>query len=464
MKKIISLLILTCSYIGYGQAQGILNRLARGAKNAAENAVQRNVERQIDNAIDDAFNSKEQQQNNQENNDEQTKHAASGWTCPNCGHDGNTGNFCNECGSKKPTEINTWTCEKCGHKGNSGNFCNECGSKKGTRNISSTYVKSDFIPGDEVIFEDDFANEQIGEFPSKWDLVKGTSEIVKFDGKAAVSFEAYPTIIKPLMKNPTDYLTDQFTIEFDFFAGDNSVLSKDLYSRSLYYLLLFSTDGDNILEYSVHTADSKNASWYYRSTSGQYTNADTDISNLLKDNTWNHFALSFNKRALKVYINGIRVTNVPNMAAPSYLELKSRDWSDHGVNYITDFRVCQGAVPLYDRLTTDGKIITYAITFETGKAELKPESYTEIYRIAQLMKDNPSIKFEVQGHCDNTGSDKINDPLSQKRAEAIVSALVELDIEANRLTAVGKGSHNPIADNSTEEGRSKNRRVEFIKQ
>ncbi len=79
------------------------------------------------------------------------------------------------------------------------------------------------------------------------------------------------------------------------------------------------------------------------------------------------------------------------------------------------------------------------------------------------MEQDPSLKFEVQGHCDNTGSDAVNDPLSQKRAEAIVARLVEMGIAKDRLSADGKGSHEPIADNSTEEGRAKNRRVEFVK-
>ena len=107
----------------------------------------------------------------------------------------------------------------------------------------AAYAKSDFVPGDEIIFEDDLYGEQLGEFPSKWDLIEGNSEVVKYDGKMAISFESSPTFIAPLMNNPKNYLTSEFTIEYDFFAGDNSDISSNRYSRSQYFLHFYDARG-----------------------------------------------------------------------------------------------------------------------------------------------------------------------------------------------------------------------------
>ena len=143
-----------------------------------------------------------------------------------------------------------------------------------------------------------------------------------------------------------------------------------------------------------------------------------------------------------------------------------------------DVVIAKGAVDLYERNETDidakvaaiddaikqsGKFVTNDILFQTAKADLLPESMEEIQKIAQYMKANPTARFEVQGHTDNQGSDAVNDPLSQKRAEAVVKALETLGVDVFNLRPVGKGSHEPVADNSTEAGRAKNRRVEFVK-
>ena len=190
-------------------------------------------------------------------------------------------------------------------------------------------------------------------------------------------------------------------------------------------------------------------------------------------NDWNHFALSFNKRALKVYINGVRVVNIPNANKPQWFTINTEFWEDH-IDYITNIRLAKGGVELYEQKASDmtavekaiaetGKFVTNNILFETGKATLKPESMEEIQKVAEYMKANPTARFEVQGHTDNQGSDKINDPLSQERAEAVVKALEGQGVDPFNLRPVGKGSHEPVADNGTEAGRAQNRRVEFIK-
>lgn len=101
------------------------------------------------------------------------------------------------------------------------------------------------------------------------------------------------------------------------------------------------------------------------------------------------------------------------------------------------------------------------IFFETAKATLMKESYGELDRVAQFMRDYPTIKIEIAGYTDNVGSVESNKKLSQERANEVASYLVSQGISQSRVTPVGYGMENPIADNNTAEGRQKNRRVEF---
>ncbi len=112
--------------------------------------------------------------------------------------------------------------------------------------------------------------------------------------------------------------------------------------------------------------------------------------------------------------------------------------------------------------TTHRTIVTYDITFDLNSAKIRAESMNEINRIKTLMDQDPTLTYEVQGHTDSTGTPESNQTLSERRAQAIVDKLVSLGIDASRLSAVGKGQYSPIADNSTEEGRAKNRRVVFV--
>lgn len=101
------------------------------------------------------------------------------------------------------------------------------------------------------------------------------------------------------------------------------------------------------------------------------------------------------------------------------------------------------------------------ILFVTGKALLTKASKLELLKVVKALNEYPSLKLYVDGYTDNTGSDKINKPLSLKRANAVKSFLFSKKIAAERLLTNGHGSESPIADNKTAKGRSQNRRVEF---
>ena len=113
-------------------------------------------------------------------------------------------------------------------------------------------------------------------------------------------------------------------------------------------------------------------------------------------------------------------------------------------------------------LNTDGHIALY-INFETGKSDIKPESQNIIDQIAEMLKANATVKINIEGHTDNVGTLAANQTLSENRAKAVMNALITKGIDKSRLTSKGLGQTKPIEDNSTEDGKAKNRRVEIVK-
>ena len=494
-----------------------LNQLIKSAEKSAEKAVQKEVNKKVNQGVHKAFNPNEKKEKGegQQGERQQAQQAAGwtcpqcgqegntgkfcnncgakkpepkpaeadGWTCPNCGHQGNTGKFCNECGTKRPEgpQDNSWTCQKCGHQGNTGKFCDECGSPKGAQQINQNAIawnNYDFVAGDEIIFEDNNANEPLGEFPAMWDAFNGAAEIVQISGVKCINLQ--DAEITPLYQNNKTYLTDVCTIEMDLYYRHEKVweqeMGEDLHGWGDYNIHLYTSDkvansdrGEaslNIylpmqMDEDANTKTADQRVMYNWRANGETRNGEYQLRSV-EHEAWHHIAISFNKRAYKIYFDNQRVANIPNAMAPKWLTINGTN-ANQRLFFVKNVRIAKGAVPLYDRVASEGRIITYGITFDVGKAVIKPESMGEINRIVQLMNDDPSLRFEVQGHTDNTGNAALNQTLSEQRAQAIVNKLVEMGIGADRLTAVGKGQSAPLADNSTDEGRAKNRRVEFVK-
>jgi OOP family OmpA-OmpF porin len=120
------------------------------------------------------------------------------------------------------------------------------------------------------------------------------------------------------------------------------------------------------------------------------------------------------------------------------------------------------ASEMLEAINKEGFIALY-INFETGKADIKPESQNIVEQIVEMLKQNPDLKVSIEGHTDNVGSDKSNQTLSENRAKSVMNALIKQGIDKTRLSSKGWGSSKPLVANDTEEGKAKNRRVEIVK-
>lgn len=322
----------------------------------------------------------------------------------------------------------------------------------GSRRVWSNY---DFVPGQRTLFFTDFTDEQVGNFPRRLRFKNGSMEVVELDGQRAMKASTASGFIIPL----PEMLPEKFTIELD-------VINRNSRGVGAATVAVYGGDARDREGTGTHVEYGHNG-WDVigggTSATAQFTSEEADryigqpVSvRILGDGPY-----------LKMYADGRRLANVPNANFPRskaiFVMLEARD-DDRDAVYVTRIRVAESQKTIYDALASTGRWATQGILFETGKSAVRPESAPTLKEIANALQGHPDLRVQIGGHTDNVGQAAANLRLSQARAEAVKAALVSgYGIDAARMETRGFGDTKPVGDNKTPEGRSNNRRVEFVK-
>ena len=320
--------------------------------------------------------------------------------------------------------------------------------------VKVVWAKFDFVPGDEVIFEDaPSVDEENGEFPSRWDLYEGGAEVAEFNGTPVIMFLDNGGTIIPYLKNSNeDYLPEVFTIEMDVWFGE-----EQEYKR--YWIDFF--DKKNQRRGETTDLELYPNGLEYGNSNKRYPGREDVNWGVVDEPQWRHISIAYTKGKFKAYMDDTRLINIPRLEGnPTGMTIKSESGS---TTYIKNIRIAKGGVKYYDRVLSDGKIVVNGIRFDVNKATIKPESNGAINEIYELMQKQPDLNFSVEGHTDSDGDDALNQQLSEERAKAVMDRLISMGIAANRLNYTGWGESKPIGENGTAEGKANNRRVEFVK-
>lgn len=333
------------------------------------------------------------------------------------------------------------------------------------------YSKFDFVPGDKQLFFDDFSQDFIGDFPSKWNT-NATGEVVKINGQNWFELKSgYGVFFVPDVKN----LPEDFTIEFDVLTKG---ISNKTSSTARFNVLLsdnnkFKTGENHYVQAALplgqYGAFPIRVNNYFNRQGGDVnTDIRTDIRKAVLNQP--HISISVTKNRYRLWINEVKYVDIPRFIQElnvlKYLKFHINNFKDGEERvFISNLKVAEGGVDLRRKLLSEGSISTNGILFDSSSANIQPQSLGIIRQISQVLMQDESINLMIVGHTDSDGSDEANLKLSKARANAVKDALIKIyNVSGNRLTTDGKGETKPIGDNSTTEGKAQNRRVEFIKQ
>ncbi|WP_022671354.1 OmpA family protein [Hippea alviniae] len=343
----------------------------------------------------------------------------------------------------------------------------------------SFYTKADelitganktFIPADKILFENNFSKCPVGEPPSNFDKVIGAGECVKYNNQIwlAPSTNSDFRVYKKLFLG-----RDEFSIEFDYLPYqkmDGAVGPKLIFR----FLESRGSAWDKAKPpYDIQIAGYYNRCGFYLENIGKIG----EIKNCFRKRV--HVAIQVRRHQLRIYANGKRLISAPfnltdNEQISGFEFMFVEDTNRYG-ELISNIKVGKYSkkeekpspekVGISVEKTKEGTKLTIPekVLFDFNKFFLKEKAKKALHVVAEFLKEQPNKKILIIGYTDNIGSDTYNLKLSLQRAQSVADYLIYVEgIDKNRIKIEGKGKSNPIAPNTTEEGRAKNRRVEIV--
>jgi len=362
---------------------------------------------------------------------------------------------------KKESTVNEDSTEK-----NAGNSEVNNSNTAGTAATAfKLYSKFDFVPGEKVLYYDDFARVETGDFPAEFNT-DASGEVITLEGKQGKWLNL--TKNGSFIPENINELAENFTLEFN--AGIQGTVSNNL----LGFGFNFNTDKSKLMTYRFTSG-----SFLYlhpgakTASVGVEAEGSPAINNDFKMEQWddesNNFArvsLWRQKNRLRLYINETKMMDIPRFFAenkPYYLSF-FRDFFNDCNFFLTDIKYAVGAADTRNKLISTGKFSTTGILFTVNSDKINPSSYGTLKEIADVLKENASVNIKITGHTDSDGDEGANLLLSQKRAAAVKLALSsQFGIDENRMQTDGKGESAPAEPNTSTQGKANNRRVEFTK-
>jgi OmpA-OmpF porin, OOP family len=316
------------------------------------------------------------------------------------------------------------------------------------------FVNFDFVPGERVIFYDDYAGDNVGDFPRRLEFAEGNADIAEWEGAKWLRVVKSSKFTIPLPET----LPERFTIEFDFVTN---------HTASNGWPIMLNASGSDV-NWESQGSTYPTVRFSYREA-GVYVGkieSESPVGDL--QNKVTRARIMVDGKYTKVYMNGMRVANAPNADLGRSNKVQfwvpGYDAEAMQATLVGPVRIAAGGKKLYDALAEKGRVATQGIYFDTGSDGIRQESAPTLKEIGTMLKDHPELKLTIEGHTDNVGKAESNQTLSEKRAAAVRQYLIDnYQVDGARLEAKGLGQSKPVGSNDSAEGRQQNRRVELVK-